>query len=47
MSVGLDWKSKGPCETEISQLNVLSGRVNQEVLGLQITVENSVLMQVD
>ena len=47
MSVRLDWKSKGSCETEISELADGTGAVNEQVLWLQVSVENSMLMKVD
>ena len=47
MSVGLNRKTKGASKTEISELNVLSSRVDKQVLWFQITMENSVLVQVN
>ena len=47
MSVGFDRKSKGTSKTKVSKFDVLTRRVHQQILRLQITMENSVLMQVD
>ena len=47
MSVRLNWKTKGSGQTKISKLDVLAICVNQQVLRLQISVENSMLVQID
>ena len=47
MRVGFDGKAEGTCQTEVSELDHGALGVYQQVLGLEITVENSVLVQVD
>ena len=45
--IRFDGEAEGTCETKISELDHGALCVYQQVLGLEITVENSVLMQVD
>jgi len=40
--IGFDREAKRPCESEIGQLNGLSVVADKKVLGLEVTVENSV-----
>lgn len=47
VSVGLDRETEGTRETEVSKFDHSAGRVDKQVLRLQVTVEDSVLMQVD
>lgn len=47
MSVGLDRKSKSAGKSKISQFNIVTGSVDEQVLWLEIAMENSVLVQVD
>ena len=47
MSVRFNWESKSAGKAKISQLNVLTCGVNKQVLGLQIAMENSVLVEMD
>jgi len=47
VSIGFDRESEGTGKTEISKLNLSTGRVYKQVLGLKISVENAVLMAVD
>lgn len=47
MCVRLNGESEGSSQTEVSQFDVLSCRVHQQVLRFQISVEDSVLVQVD
>jgi len=47
VGVGFDRQAKGTGQTEISQLDLSSTGVDQQVLGFQISVENAVLMAVD
>ena len=47
MRIRLDRQSKRPSQAEVRQLNVLPLRVDEQILRLQISVENSMLMQVN
>lgn len=47
MGVCLNRESEGPGKSEISELNVVSLSVDEQVLRLEITMENSMLVQVD
>ena len=47
MGIRLDWKSESASESKISQLDHVTWCVDEQVLWFQVTMENSVLMQVD
>ena len=47
VGVGLDWKAKRTSQAEVSQFDCGAGRINQEVLGLEVSVENAVRVEVD
>ena len=47
MRVSLNGQAEGACKTEISELDLRAIGRDEEVLRLQISVENSVLVQVD
>ena len=47
MSVRLDRQSESPGQTKISQLDVLPLGVHEQILWLQISVEDAVLVEVD
>jgi len=47
VSISLDRQAKSAGKTKISQLDCASGRVDQQVLWFQISVENAMLVQVD
>ena len=47
MSIGLERKPKGSGQTEVSEFDDSSSRINEQVLGFQISVENSVCVQID
>ena len=45
--VRFDWQTKGSCQTEVRQLDVLSLGVDQQVLWLEIPMENPMLVQIN
>jgi type IV secretory pathway VirB3-like protein len=45
MSISFNWETKGTCETEISKFYI-SVLVNQEILGLEISVHDSVCVAI-
>ena len=47
MGVGLNGESESAGKTEVSELDVLAHRVDEQVLRLQVSVENAVLVQVN
>lgn len=47
MGVGLDGESKSAGKTKVSQLDVLAHSVDEKVLGLEVAMEDSVLVEVD
>jgi len=47
VSVRLDRKAESAGKSKISQLNIVTGGVDEQVLWLEIAMENSVLVQVD
>ena len=47
VSVGLDGQSKGTGKSEISQFNLSTGRVDEQILRLQVPVEDAMLMAVN
>jgi len=47
VSISLNGKTESAGESKISKLDVLSSGVNKQVLWLQVTMEDSVLVQVD
>ena len=47
VSIGLNWQTKSSRQTEVRKFDVLSSSVYKQVLRLQISMENSVLMEVD
>lgn len=47
MSVGLNREAKSAGKSKVSQLNILTTRVDQQILWFQISVEDAVLMQMN
>ena len=47
MSVSLDWQTESPCEAKVCKLDRLSVVADEQVLGLEIAVENSIGVQED
>ena len=47
MRIRLDRKPKGSCQTEVSKLALSSRAVNEQILRLQISVENTMLVKID
>jgi len=47
VGVGLDGEAEGAGQTKISELDLGACRVDEQILGLQVPVEDSVLMAVD
>jgi hypothetical protein len=46
MSVALDGNAKGAAQTQVSNLTAHNAVINQQVLGLQVTVHDAVLVAV-
>lgn len=47
MSVSFDGETECSCEAKVSKLDLGACGVDQEILGLQISVENTMLMEVN
>jgi len=47
VGVGLDREPEGPGQPKVSELYLGTGRVDQQILGLQVPVEDSVLVEMD
>jgi len=47
MGVSFDWETESSGQAEVGKFDVLAGGVNKQILGLEVPVENSVLVQMD
>jgi hypothetical protein len=47
VGIGLNRETKSAGKSEVCQLDVLATGIDQQILGLQISVENAVLVQVN
>lgn len=47
MGIGLNRETKSAGKSEVRQLDVLATGIDQQILGLQISVENAMLVQVN
>ena len=47
MGVRFDWKAESSSKTEICKLDLRACCVDEQILGLEISVEDAVLMEID